>query len=303
MLGLIARRMAAAVLVMVAVAAITFSMLHVLRPEAFFDPRPLGTQLLDYLRDVFLHLDLGRTRDPPFTPIANLVREGFWASFQLLAGACVIGVGLGVAAGTLAASRRGTWVDRLIEVGAMVALCSPVYWVGLMLQVFFAPVGGQFDVPIDIRSGNYAPFSDDPKQWFDGLIVPWLVLAGPLAGMCERMMRASAVDALQQDFIRTATAKGLSHRAVLRRHVVPAGASPTVSLAGANMPLMVTNLVLVEVIFNVPGVFRFTMAAMADGEFEILQALVIVGALLVVIGNLVVDVVLAWLDPRVRSSS
>jgi peptide/nickel transport system permease protein len=300
MAPVILRRLGAALIVMVAVAAITFTMLHALRPESFFDPRPLGTQLLDYLRQVFLHLDFGRTRGAPNPQIADLLWDGLGASVSLLAGAFVCGLALGLAGGMIAAARRGTFLAGAIQAAALLALCAPVYWIGLMLQVLFAPVGGQFDLPIDIRSGNYAPLVDDPKQWLDSLIIPWLVLGAPLAGMCVRMMRSSSADALGQDFVRTATAKGLAQRTVLRRHVLPAGAAPTVSLAGANMPLMVTNLVLVEAIFNVPGVFRFTTSAMADGEFEALQALVIVGAFLVVVGNLLVDLVLSWLDPRVR---
>ena len=300
MLTFVIRRLASAVLVMVVVAAITFTMLHVLRPESFFDPRPLGTQLLDYLRDVFLHQDFGRVRDAPQPQIASLLRESMGPSMSLLWGGVATGLVLGLLGGMLAAARRGTIVGRAIEVLAIFALCAPVYWVGLMLLVLFAPVGGAIDAPVDIRDGNYVPFAEDPKQWLDALIVPWVVLGAPLAGMCVRMMRSSTIDVLDQDFIRTARAKGLTGARVLRRHVLPAGAAPTVSLTGANMALMVTNLVLVERIFNVPGVFRYTTEAMNDGEFEVLQALVIVGAFLVVVGNLLVDLVLAWLDPRTR---
>lgn len=294
------RRLASAILVMAAVAAITFTMLHVLRPESFI-PGPLGEQLLEYLRGVFLHFDFGRTREPPFTPIGDLILADIGASMYVLAGGFAVGLAAGLAGGMVAAARRGTWVARAIEVFALVALCAPVYWVGLMLQVLFAPTGGQFDIFIDIRQGNYAPLGEDPKQWLDSMIVPWLVLGAPLFGMCVRMMRASTFEVLEQDFVRTAKAKGMSGRAVLRRHVLPAGAAPTVSLAGANMALMVTNLVLVESIFNVPGVFREITSAMADGNFEVLQALVIVGAFLVVLGNLFVDLALAFLDPRVRN--
>ena len=296
------RRLASAILVMVAVAAITFLMLQVLRPEAFYDPRPLGTQLLDYLRGVFLHFEFGEVRGAPEgeRDIGVALRASLGSSIWLLAGGVAAGVVIGLTAGMVAAARKGTVVARAIEVAAVLALCAPVYWVGLMLQVLFAPVGGVVDAPIDIRQGNYAPLTDDPKQWLDGLIVPWLVLAGPLAGMCVRMMRASSVEALEHDFIRTARSKGLTERTVLRRHVLPAGAAPTVSLTGAHMPLMITNLVLVEQIFNIPGVFRYTTDAMNNGEFEVLQALVIVGAFLVVVGNLLADLVLSWLDPRTR---
>ena len=242
MLTFVIRRLASAVLVMVVVAAITFTMLHVLRPESFFDPRPLGTQLLDYLRDVFLHQDFGRVRGAPRPEIEGLLRESLGPSMSLLAGAIVAGLALGLAGGMISAARRGTFVARAIEVVAVFALCAPVYWVGLMLLVLFAPVGGAIDAPFDIRDGTYVPFAEDPKQWFDSLIVPWLVLGAPLAGMCVRMMRSSTMEVLEQDYIRTARAKGLTGGRVLRRHVLPAGAAPTVSLAGANMALMVTNL-------------------------------------------------------------
>jgi peptide/nickel transport system permease protein len=302
MLVVLLRGAVAAAIVMVAVAAITFTMLHVLRPEAFFDPRPLGTQLLDYLERAFLHFDLDRSREPPHPFVAQLIRTGLPADVSLLAGGVVVGFLLGVAGGVVAAARRGTFVARAIEIAALLALCAPVYWVGLMLLVLFAPVGGQFDGPIAIHEGNYVPIGDDPWQWLKSLYVPWIVLGMPLAGMCVRMMRASGVEALQEDFIRTARAKGLGPAAVLRRHVVPAGAAPTVALAGANMALMVTNLILVEQIFNVPGVFRETTLAMNDGDMELLQGLVIVGAFLVVVGNFIADALLAYLDPRVRDS-
>jgi peptide/nickel transport system permease protein len=293
-------RLLSAVAVAVAVAAITFLMLHVLRPESFSDPRPLPTQLVEYLRGVILHFDFGRNRGAPPSEIGPFVRAALGPSVSLLAGGVLVGLLVGVAAGMVAAARRGTMVARAIEVLAVLALCAPVYWVGLMLQVLFAPVGGAIDAPIDIRQGNYTPLLEDPKQWLDALIVPWLVLGAPLAGMCVRMMRSSTIDALQHDFIRTARAKGLRERTVLRGHVLPAGAAPTISLTGAHMPLMITNLVLVEIIFNVPGVFRVTTDAMNNGEFEVLQALVVVGAFLVVLGNLLADVVLSWLDPRTR---
>ena len=296
MLTFVIRRLVSAILVMVVVAAITWTMLHGLRPESFSP----DDRLLDYLLDVFLHQDFGRVRGAPRPQIEGLLRESLGPSLWLLGGGVAAGLALGLLGGMIAAARRGTVVARAIEVAAVFALCAPVYWVGLMLLVLFAPVGGAIDAPFDIRDGTYVPFAEDPKQWFDALIVPWLVLGAPLAGMCVRMMRSSTIDVLDEDFIRTARAKGLRGRQVLRRHVLPAGAAPTVSLAGANMALMVTNLVLVERIFNVPGVFRYTTEAMNDGEFEILQALVIVGAFMVVAGNLLVDLALSWLDPRTR---
>jgi peptide/nickel transport system permease protein len=296
----VARRLAAAVLIAVIVGAITFVMLRVLRPESFDDPRPLATQTLDFLWGAFTQLDLGRSRQPPFRPVSELVRDGLPADLSLFLGALVVGAGAGIAGGVFCSRRPGSVRARALRMLALLALCAPVYWVALVsLLLFGSGVGviaqlGIFD------TGNYEPLTRDPIAWLQSLVVPWAIAGAPLAAICLRMTDATMRDLGDEDFVRTARGKGLSERRVAYGHALPAAVSPTLAVTGAYVPLLVGNALLVEQVFNIPGVFRETTGAISNGDFPLLQGLVIVGAFLVVVGNLAADLVLGRLDPRVR---
>lgn len=296
-----ARRCMAAALTAVLVSAITFVMLHVLRPESFLDPRSLPIQLGDYLLGVFTRFDLGNSRQPPFRPVADLIRERMWADFSLFAGAAVFGVAAGMAGGVYCARRPGSLRARALSSVAMLALCAPVYWVALVVMLLLGEgVGSIVEIPI-IDTGIYEPFFPNPLAWFAALLVPWMIAGAPLAAICLRLTAASMIDNADALFIRTALGKGLSERRVAVRHTMPYAAAPTISFAGSYTTLLVGNALLVEQVFNIPGVFRYTPGAISNGDFELLQGMVIVGAVLVVFGNLVADLLLARLDPRIRT--
>ena len=286
--------------VVLAVAALTFVMLHVLRPEAFPDPRPLHVELLDYLERVFLHYDFGISRGRQRRPVAELLNDGIEADVSLLVGGLAIGCLAGMAGGVLCAVRPRRPLTRLLEGAATFLLCAPTYWVGLMLVLLFGAGVGVVPLPL-FETNVYRPLLEDPGAWLQALVVPWLVVAAPLAAMCLRMVRASAVEALEEEYLRTAAAKGLRERAVLRRHLVPGASPPVLTLTGVNMATMLTNVVLVEQVFGIPGVFRNVPGAMSNGDFELIQGMTIVGAVLIVGANLVVDMVHARIDPRVRT--
>ena len=148
---------------------------------------------------------------------------------------------------------------------------------------------------------DYTPFAESPLKWAGSLLAPWIVLGLPVAGTCLRMMRASMGEVLAEDYLRTAMAKGLRRRTVLRRHAAPSALAPVVSLTGVTMPLVITNLVLIEQVFSVPGVFTGMRRGIAAGDFDLLFGLTAVAAGLVAVSSLATDVVLAWLDPRVRA--
>jgi peptide/nickel transport system permease protein len=296
-----ARRLAAAVLITALVGAITFVMLHVLRPESFFDPRPLPTQLGDFLWGAFTRFDLGQSYQPPFRPVGDLIVERLAADISLFAGALVFGVAAGVVGGVAYARRPRSLRARVLGVLAMLALCAPVYWVGLLtILLFGSGIGRVAQIGI-VDTGLYRPLTEDPIGWLKALIVPWIVTGLPLAAICLRLTAASMRDADDTDFVRTALGKGLTPRAVAFRHSLPTAISPTLTFAGAYTPLLVGNALLVEQIFNIPGVFRYTPGAVSNGDFPMLQGMVLIGAVLVVIGNLAADLVLARLDPRVRA--
>jgi peptide/nickel transport system permease protein len=295
-----ARRLAAAGLIAVLVSAVTFLMLHVLRPEVFFDPRPLPSQLVDYLWGAFTRFDLGRSYQPPFRPVGDLIRERMWADISLFLGAAVFGVVAGMAGGVYCARRPRSLRAKALGGLAMVALCAPVYWVALVTILLFGKGIGVVVGIGFVDTGIYQPFFSDPIAWFGALLVPWMVVGLPLAAICMRLTLASMLEVGSAEFVRTALGKGLSERRVAIRHTLPAAAAPTISFAGAYTPLLVGNALLVEQVFNIPGVFRYTPGAISNGDFPLLQGMIIVSAFLVVFGNLLADLVLARLDPRIR---
>jgi peptide/nickel transport system permease protein len=278
-------------------------MLHVLRPESWsWDHRSLMTQLLDYLKGVFLHWDFGTSWDKQGRPVSEALDKGIPADISLLAGGLLAGGLMGVAGGAVCATRPRTLAARVLEWLAAFFLCAPVYWVGLMVILVFSGEFGLIPIPW-FKSNQYAGLTEDPLSWLQALVVPWIVLGLPLAALCLRMTRAAMVDVEHEDFLRTAAAKGLSGAAVTRRHQLPAAISPVLTLVGVNMATLITNVVLVEHAFDIPGVFRLTTSAMDDGNFPLLQGMTIVAAVMVVCANLAVDVLHAAIDPRVRVST
>ena len=296
-----ARRVAAAVLIAMLVAAITFVMLHVLSPQSFFDPRPLPTQLVDYLWNAFTQFDLGQSYQPPFRPVDDLIIERLGADLALFVGAAVFGIAAGVLGGVIVARHPRSKRAFLLNIVGTFAICAPVYWVALLSLVLFGSgIGRVVDLGFLIDTGVYQSLFDDPLAWFGSLLVPWIIAGAPLAAICMRLTASTMRDVDDEDFVRTALAKGLSERRVAYRHTLPTAISPTVSFAGAYAPLLVGNALLVEQVFNIPGVFRYTSGAVSNGDFPLLQGMVLVGALFVVFGNLVADLILARLDPRTR---
>jgi peptide/nickel transport system permease protein len=152
--------------------------------------------------------------------------------------------------------------------------------------------------------GGYVPFGEDPLRWLQSLWVPWLVLAAPLAAMCHRMTRAAVAEALDEDFIRTARAKGVPEKRVMRRHALRAALPPVVGLVSVNVALMVTNVVLIEPAFRLPGFFREADIGQFRGEqshvpsLDVVQALVLEAAVLIAVTMFLADIVRARIDPR-----
>jgi len=288
--------------VVVLVTAITWLCIHLLRPEPWAgDPRSLLHQLADYLHDAFLHFDLGQSWEGSNPQVADVLRDGLPADLWLLGGGMAFGLLTGLIAGTYVGARPRTALARAIETVAMVFLCAPVYVVGLSLLLLFGI--GIALAPFGFIPLKYVPFEEDPARWLGSLIVPWIVLGLPLAAMCTRMMNSSIREVLHEEFIRTALAKGISERRMLRRHAAPAAAAPVFTLAGVTVPVMVTNMVLVELTFSIPGMFQNVRESMQDADFPMVQGTVIAAAFLVAVASLAVDVALAWLDPRVRAAT
>jgi peptide/nickel transport system permease protein len=304
MLAFVVRRLLSVVAVVVGAGALVFSVFYAIRPERISDGTGYPHQLVHFLDRAFLHFDLGTSSDRllSFQPVAPLLRHSFPADLSLVAGGLFVGAAIGIALGAVAARRRGTLMGRGLDVFAAFGMSAPVYWVGAMAVVFFHPEVGRFArLPIS-KPNTYEPLTHDPLAWLQSLWLPWLILGLPLAAITMRMMRATLAETLEEDFVRTAYGKGLSPARVMRRHAVPAASAPVISLVGVTMGTLVTNAILLEYTFSIPGIFSLMRRAMDQADFPVIEGVAIAGALLVVMANLLADFVHAWLDPRVREA-
>lgn len=293
-------RLAGGAAVVLVVTAGAWLILRALRPDAFPPGQPVLGGLASYLADAFLRFELGMSQQPGGQPVADLIVDGLPSDLLVLGGATAVGLVLGMTGGGWCAAHPGTPLARGLEALAALFVCAPVYVLGLSLLMLFGAEIALVDVGIGIPI-EYVPPSEDPTRWLGSIVTPWLVLSLPLAGLTLRGMRGGMLDAMGEDYVRAAMAKGLSRRVVLRRHVAPVAAGSTLALAGASMNLvMLTNLVLVERVFQIPGVFAATQPALERGDFPLLLGLVIVGTAVVVVASVLVDLTLAWFDPRVR---
>ena len=319
-MGALARRILFAPVVLVAVAVVIYGGLRILRPDLYPPGDPLVGGIVHDLDRALLHLDLGCA--PPgglpgstakasgiCTPVRVLWQRGMAADIWLLAGSIVIGIVGGVLGGLWCAGHPRTLAARALQTGAALAYCAPVYFVGLALLYLFNPVLGIFHVPgfFDAVPRWASPFTD-PWTWLRTLLVPWLVLAAPLAGMCLRLTLATAREITQEDFVRTAVAKGLTTNTVVRRHVGRPTFGATVSFAPVSLPLFLTNVMLVERVFSVPGFFHSVWRAIGHNGQSVIDLPIIIAAalwttVLVIVLAMLADAIVGRLDPRVRGAA
>jgi peptide/nickel transport system permease protein len=292
---MVGRHVLGAAAVVVLVTALAWILLHSLRPD-LFGP---DADLFGYLGRVFLHFDFGTSEGLGRPDVAEVLRERVPADAALFLGGLAVGMLGGIAGGAYAATRGRSASAWLMQAAAMLAMCTPVYVVGMSFLLLF----GQDIAIVDLGVGipvKYVEFDDSPVRWLGALVVPWIVLGLPLAGLLLRSMYGATREALAEEPVRTARAKGLSERLVLRRHAVPLGVGPALSLAGAAANVMLTNMVLLERVFNVPGVFQRLPQSVGQADVAMLLALTLVGAVFVSLTSMISDVLLAWVDPRVR---
>jgi peptide/nickel transport system permease protein len=294
-------------IVVVAVAALAYGSYRGLRPE-LFTGEPWITSTWHDVERALLHFDFGQACGWPGCPsIRTMWTRGAAADGWLLGGAILIGVGAGVGGGLLCARRPRSRITRFVEGAGMLAICTPVYLVGLTLILVFNPVFGMIPVKalFDADGNAYAAPWVNPWGWLQTLLIPWLVAAAPIAGYCLRATVALVLDELGADHVRTARAKGLGPGRVLRRHAAPATFPSTAGLVWGLGPTIITNLVLVEWVFSVPGFFFNTKRALGKADppvidVAMLQAQAIWGAVLIVALGALTDLVVLRLDPRVR---
>jgi peptide/nickel transport system permease protein len=308
-LAFLVRRVLFAALTLVLTAFFAYGTIRLLRPELFRGQTLAGGTLHDVSR-ALLHLDFGGSCMFVGCPsLHGMWVDGIWADLFLLAGGVVFGLVAGVLGGTWCAARRRARAARALEASAMVFYCAPVYVVGFSALLLFAPPFGVFQLPYFFDPHSYAPPLQDPWDFMRSMLLPWLVVGAPLAAAVLRLTLTLSVEAMGEDYVRTARAKGVPEQAVVRRHAAPPTYVSTASLFGASAPFMVTNMVLVEYVFAIPGFFRHTKRALGQApgwpptiDIPTLQALAMWAAVLIVALGLLADLAIVRLDPRIRAS-
>jgi peptide/nickel transport system permease protein len=261
--------------------------------------QPVWRQYLTYMGQVFLHFNFGYSYQYN-VPVRQLILNRLPATIWLVTGAVIIWLSVGLSIGIISAIRRRSILDRTTMTGSLALISAPVFWLGLVSLYLFADDIGVWK--IFPGQGAFAT-ATTPLSKAEAMILPWLVLAAATSAVYARYMRASMIDTMSEDYIRTARAKGVPERTVIRRHAVRSAITPIVTLIGLDVgTLLAGNAILTETVFNIPGVGRLLYNAIGVSDLTVIQGITLFGAFFIVFFNLVVDIAYAYLDPRVRYS-
>ncbi|MGV1795108.1 ABC transporter permease [Rhizobium sp. A37_96] len=305
MLNVLIRRLVQSALILLGVAAITFILLYALpadparmiagrsataqtvdniRRELGLD-QSLPTQFLHYLNGL-LHGELGRSYAQK-TQVMTLILARLPATITLMAAGIFVEVLLGLTLGIIAALDRGGPTDRLVMASAFVGVSAPQFVVALLLLYLFAATLGWFPM------SGYGSFSN--------IVLPAATLGLLGAGWYARMVRSAMIDVLNQDFIRTARAKGLSGRRIILRHALPNAILPIIAMIGIDIGQFMGGVVVVEAVYGWPGIGQLAWQAIQQVDIPIIMGVTLTSALAIILGNLAADLITPLIDPRIRS--
>jgi peptide/nickel transport system permease protein len=222
-----------------------------------------------------------------------VLTDRFPVTLGLALGAAVLWLILGVSAGVLSALKRGSLWDRGAMVVALAGVSLPIYFTGMLSLAIFV-------FGLNWFSGTYVPFTDNPGKWFTGMILPWVTLAFLYAAMYARITRATMMEILGEDYIRTARAKGLREPVVIRKHAMRSTMTPILTMLGMDLGALIGGAILTESTFNLPGLGREVLLAIRNQDLPVIVGVTLITSLAVLFANLVVDILYAVIDPRVR---
>jgi peptide/nickel transport system permease protein len=227
--------------------------------------------------------------------VSDQIKKGIPVTFSLCIGAGIIWLLLGIAFGYLSAVKAGQATDRSLTILALIGISLPVFWLGLVLQYYIGNKLGLFPI------GDYVKFTEDPLQWVNHLILPWFTLAVLFIGFYSRVLRSNMLDVMDEDYVRTARAKGLSERQVRLKHVLRNSLIPVITLFGLDFGAVIGGgAILTETVYNLPGVGQYAGQSVASLDLPPLIGITMFGAFFIVFFNTIVDIVYAYLDPRIR---
>ena len=229
--------------------------------------------------------------------VVDQIIQGIPATFSLTIGAGIIWLGFGILVGVISAVTAGRWSDRTITVLALIGISMPVFWLGLIVRYLFAQ-GHPFSFMPD---SGYVGLTSNPWQWFTHLLMPWWVLAILFIGFYGRVLRSNILDTINEDYVRTAKAKGLPYRRVLMKHVLRNSLIPIVTLFGLDFAAVLGgSAILTETVFDLKGVGWYAAQAVQSLDLPPIMGVTIYATFFIVLFSVFVDVLYAWLDPRIR---
>ncbi len=277
----------------------TPEVLAAVRHDFGFD-RPMPVQYALMMKRLFVTQDLTSFVNRGQRVVPEIV-AGAPVTLSLVVGAAVLWVLGGLAIGITAALTRGGVTDRVLMVAGLVGVSMPVFWVGQMANLLTQSRMHDSWLFAWVPPLGYTPLSEDPVLWFKTLLIPWATLALLYMGLYGRVLRASLIEAYQEDFVRTARAKGLSETRILMHHALRTSLITFVSLFGLDFGALVGGgALLTEVVFSLQGVGKLTFDALQNLDLPVIMACVMYASFFVVAANAAVDVAYVLLDPRVR---
>ncbi|SCE92909.1 peptide/nickel transport system permease protein [Micromonospora matsumotoense] len=267
---------------------------------------PLISQYAGYMKGIVTGRDLGSAQggrcDAPCLgwsyvsneAVSDTIARVLPVTLSIVVPAAVLWLLLGVGLGVVSALRRGTWLDRAAIGFSLAGASLQLYFVGAVLLLVFVYTLRWLPVP------SYTPLRDDPLRWASGLVLAWLALAFLFSAIYARLSRAQMLETLSEDFVRTARAKGLSPPTVYGRHALRAAITPVVTIAGLDVGGALGGTVITETTFGLNGMGRTAVDAVRSGDLPTIMATVLIAAVFVVLANVLVDLLYAAIDPRVR---
>lgn len=309
----IVRRLLLTIPILLLVSIMTFSLIHMIpgdparvilgeeaTPEAYTALRtelgldqPIVVQYFSWLGKVVTG-DLGISITDR-VPVADLIMQRLPATVELTIGTFLVAILIAFPAGILAAVRRGTWIDYTSTFTALGGMSIPSFWLAMMMIICFA-VENQW-----LPSSGYVPFSENPTQNLMAMILPCLATGLRESAVLMRMLRSSLLDVVSMDFIRTAKAKGLNEARTILGHALRNAMVPVVTTSGLMIAGLLGGLVITESIFSIPGFGRLIVESVFKRDYVTVQGAILVSAVLVVLVNLIVDILYAVIDPRIKA--
>ncbi len=270
--------------------------------RAFGLDRPLPVQYWRLMDQLFIRRNLQSYANPGVKVVPEVLSAAP-VTLSLALGAAVIWVVFSTAFGVVAALLRHSLWDRLLMVFCIVTVSIPVFWLGAVANLVTQDRWHSFILFRWIPPSGYTPITQSPVMWFKHLVVPWLVLSAFYVGLYARILRSALIEVRNEDFIRTARAKGISESRVMTRHMLRTSWSTFLSLFGLDFGVLVGGgTLLAEVVFSLPGVGLLTYQSLIGLDLPVIMATVLYGGAFIIVANACVDILYARLDPRIRGA-